>query len=462
MNIFEATHTYADATKPKVQEDTPRLQLSEKQTQIATSFLRPEKILIFHGAIRTGKTKFGAYSFVDWILTKVPTARNKHDLTFAVIAWTYGNILETIEPYLIEHFERHKLKVERNGNTGVFVKVKMKYGTRSKTKKIFINYFGASDAKSFKKIQGQTLRGIFGDEVALLNRDAIETAMGRTITYADAKFYMTTNPEGGELHPFYVDYILDKDNYVIHLTMYDNPILDERNIEMVAKAFSQTMKARKVYGQWVISEGACYESQPIKIDKGSLPKFKYINIGVDEGRADAFTGVAIAYSNVTKAYYIVKQYYDKSDKKMIDNVWSIVDMAKELRKEYKTKIFIVAETNPGITYDTLRGLKKDKLPTGIYVEKVKKQVKHSDFKQAGAIQERIDVVNMMMNTEMLFVVENEATQFLSAMSNAVYGTDGKRLDNGTTDIDSLDAGEYALSTEIKSIYERSLKIINTA
>ena len=67
------------------------------------------------------------------------------------------------------------------------------------------------------------------------------------------------------------------------------------------------------------------------------------------------------------------------------------------------------------------------------------------------IQERVDVVNAMLSKEMLVSCVKDIPVF-AALENAVY-KNNMRLDDGTSDIDSLDALEYSLLPDFKYIVD---------
>ena len=85
------------------------------------------------------------------------------------------------------------------------------------------------------------------------------------------------------------------------------------------------------------------------------------------------------------------------------------------------------------------------LNTDIRIHKVKKKGVYSK----DVIQERIDTTNFLIGQNRLFITDDKMP-ITKAFATAEY-KNGKRLDNGKYDIDSLDAFEYAIQTEIKRI-----------
>ena len=72
------------------------------------------------------------------------------------------------------------------------------------------------------------------------------------------------------------------------------------------------------------------------------------------------------------------------------------------------------------------------------------------------INDRIRAVNILMGSGRFFVARHCAAT-IDALKNAIWDgkhpTEDVRLDDGTTNIDSLDAMEYALEREIPALID---------
>lgn len=422
------------------------MQISPKQKKIATSFLNDKTYQAFDGSVRSGKSKFGTYAFADGTLlylNQVPDNPNEiHDNQHIVMGKSFRNIRETIEPYLLEKYH----------SFGIYPAI-TQFGMMMQVngKLIRLLYFGAYDKGSIASIQGLTARSMFADEVPVLDRDTFEMGVSRTLTYTDAKIYMTSNPAGPEEHWYFQKYLLNPNTNVIHLTMYDNPILSPESIERIASTFTQDMYKRKVLGLWVAAEGACYPVHPKRLTQQQLPtEFKWISIGLDEGRKDATTAVAWGIGK-DKKWYAIDQYYNKkSDKNINSVVEELIDWLNAIAKNYpKTTIHFYAETNPGQIKPLLQI--HPRKPKQVVVRYVKKKMERDvDIKSTSAVLQRIDVMNLMIGADKVFIGP-KCDKLYSAITTAIYDDKGARLDDGTTDIDSLDAAEYGFKRFIKNI-----------
>lgn len=205
-------------------------------------------------------------------------------------------------------------------------------------------------------------------------------------------------------------------------------------------------------GQPRVLEGACYPRPiPDIVDSLKDIKFDYINVGIDYGDADATTAVAIGIS--ADKFYVLSQYYSKDKNKLItEKEEEIRDWLNWLKDEYNASIDTYCETNPQSLYILM---KQDiHIYDGIYIHKVDKK---KDFiKSTSAIQERIDAINILIGKGTIFI-NPELHKIKQAMAEAQYDKHSKRLDDGTSDIDTLDAMEYAIKAEIRFILNNFYK-----
>ena len=199
-------------------------------------------------------------------------------------------------------------------------------------------------------------------------------------------------------------------------------------------------------------EGACYPRPiPDFVDDFGDIRFEFINVGVDYGDVDATTAVAVGVAK--GKFYILDQYYSKDRNKTItEKELEVRDWLNSLREEYNVGIDVYCETNPASFYTLL---KQDiYLLDSIYIRKVDKK---KDFiKSTSAIQERIDAINILIGKGSVFISPSLG-KIKQAMAEAVYDKHNKRLDDGSSDIDTLDAMEYAIKSEIRFILNNYYK-----
>ena len=201
-----------------------------------------------------------------------------------------------------------------------------------------------------------------------------------------------------------------------------------------------------------ILEGACFPVQMKEFNISDFEgRFNYISVGIDYGDNDATTAVATA--ELDGVFYIIGQYYDKSPNKLItEKEEEIRNFLNALRDEYQTEIDVYCDTNPQTLYIML---KQDiYLLDGIYIKKVNKAKIYT--KSKSAIQERIDATNILIGKGEIYLSQ-DLEQVRTALLEARYDRNGNRLDDGTSDIDTLDALEYSLKPEIKYILQNYYK-----
>lgn len=422
--------------------------VSKKQKEIYYACANPNSdITIINGAIRIGKTFWG---IGGWFKRIIETTLESGTHEYGMLTSTTALVKSNLIGYLIIWSKVYGIKGKMiDSNYKIYI------GPRI----VWIRGYGANNSASYTSFQGSTFKDVFVDEGAILNEAALQVAEDRCLTYrerGEMSMIISTNPEGGTDHWFNKKYI--KKYKTINCTLLDSPLFDNDTVERMRKTMSTTSFQRRILGKWVVGKGAVYEYDIQFIRKEDVPKLDYINIGVDEGRGDAYTGVATGFKwNSMADLYVIGQYYDKENK-LIDNVYNLKQWAISLKNEWETHVKIIGETNPGITFDTLQDDVELLDNNGIEVEKVQKKVKHKDYKGKSAIQERIDVTNMLMATKHLYIVydyeltEDEQMKLIGALSNAMY-KNGVRRDDGTSDIDSLDAFEYSMSEDVEEIYE---------
>jgi hypothetical protein len=196
-----------------------------------------------------------------------------------------------------------------------------------------------------------------------------------------------------------------------------------------------------------------YSKLPIKLESENIPKqFDYITCGLDEGRVDATVVQVFGFSKLNNAYYVIDEYYNKNDNAkhltLLETHVEIREFLNKVANKYSTtrKFSIFCETSPGYLYDVLR---QDRLLSPLYdVKKVSKA--SEEHKTHSSIMEGIENFQMLIGMNKLFINE-KCTHLWSYFANAVYDKNGRQLDDGTFDVDSGDAGRYAIKVDHKYI-----------
>lgn len=303
---------------------------------------------------------------------------------------------------------------------------------------------GANDARSESKIRGMTLQGAYCDELTQFPEDFFAMLLSR-LRVRGAKLFATTNPDHPQhwLKKNYIDRSADLDMLVVKFLIDDNTTLDPDYITNVKKEYTGVFYDRFILGLWVVASGAIYrvysdskEKYHIKPDM-KLSGFETLNIGLDFGGNGSKH--ALVCSAITDGFRNV--YTLRSERKDPVGItpqqlyeW-VYKFCEDIQKRYGTVTALYADS---AEQTLIAGLRVALQPLGIPVKNSLKR----------PINDRIWATTLLMGAGRFFIQLAECASlheaFLGALwDDKVVGTD-KRLDNGTSDIDTLDAFEYSI------------------
>lgn len=183
---------------------------------------------------------------------------------------------------------------------------------------------GANDERAKEKIQGATIAGAYGDEIALWPESFFTMLLSR-LSVKGAKTFGTTNPDSPYhwLKEKFIDRAHELDIKVFHFTIEDNPALDPEYVANLKKEYTGLWYKRYVLGLWVLADGSVYdmwnESRHIKaipeILKASGKEYfdKYFT-ATDYGTNNPMTIGLYGYNGMKPPVYLVKEYYYDSRK----------------------------------------------------------------------------------------------------------------------------------------------------
>jgi len=420
--------------------------LSKKQLELIKIKNAKENIIVIDGGVRSGKTHFSStIGFFELILHQQinnPLLEGNQYLVLGTPSAknAYINVTSRIVEYAKQRgFSVRKIRPQNYD-----------YEFTRNDIKFTIDTYACSTEFSWQQYQGRTIRSVFIDEASIIDRKNIEVAMDRTLSFTDAKTIMTSNPMGSTNHWFYQTYIQDHESKNIkyfHLTLMDNPIIPNDRIEQYRRIFTPNMFAQRVMGQWVLDEGAIYQVLP---EQSRTEELSHIYFGMDYGESDATSVVAVGVTSDMN-YYILDQYYHSNrtsmDKKNILNYQDeIVNFINDTINHWDVQAIMYCETSPQSMYNLLR--RDGRIDRRIAIKSVNKS--KVNYKSKTAIQERIDVTNLLLTNKRLHIFD-KSLPIYTAFVNAEYDDNGNRIDNGNSDIDSLDSFEYAIKVDFKII-----------
>ena len=307
-------------------------------------------------------------------------------------------------------------------------------------KKVYI--LGADKQTSVTKLQGLTIEYAYGDEMTTWAQPVFEMLKSR-LRCEHSYFDGTANPDSAN---HYLKKFIDSDAdvYCQTSTIDDNPFLPEEFVQNLKREYAGTVYYKRfILGLWAAAEGACYplfaaDSNRYIIDQA--PPIMYATIGVDFGggtSGHAFQCVGFGYNYKTMT--VLEEYYnhDALDPATLES--EFVAFVRLCRQKY-----LVTDVYCDSAEQTLiNGLRKAAGAAGVGVGISNAQKK--------PINDRIRAACMLMGSDR-FRVMRHCTVTIKAYEDAVYDpkalVSDVRLDNGTSNIDTLDATEYAYEREI--------------
>lgn len=415
---------------------------SRKQRKVLNWWCRSSPVrdyngIIADGAIRSGKSVAMSLGFVIWAMSEFEACN------FAMCGKTIGSFRRNVlfwlklmlrsRGYSVSEQRTENLVVVRRGNLENYFYV-----------------FGGKDERSQDLIQGITLAGVFFDEVALMPESFVNQATGRC-SVDGSKFWFNCNP-GSPAHWFktgWIDKRADKRLLYLHFTMDDNLSLSEAVKERYRGMYTGVFFKRYILGEWKSADGVIYRQfadDPERFILDEVPADIIIGtMGLDfGGNGSAHAGCLVGITRGYRSIVILDEYYRKEvidPGTLTDDVCGFVQRSQAQCRA--TSIWCdSAETT------LIKGIR-----TEVFARHIPVEVRNA---RKGEIIDRIRLCDMLMSQGRFFIMRR-CRHTIAALSEAVWDskspTRDRRLDDGSTNIDSLDALEYALEPHANRLIE---------
>lgn len=309
---------------------------------------------------------------------------------------------------------------------------------------------GAEKITQVSKLRGAAFKYAYGDEVADWSQDVFNLVKSR-LDKPYSCFDGTYNPQGPR---HWLKQFLDSDAD-IYSQLYqidDNPFLDPFFVENLKKEYAGTVYYnRYILGQWAAAEGACYPlfaANPDRYIAFIAPPVMYANIGVDfgggtSGHAFQCVGFTFRYAEMV----ILEEYFNKDalDPQTLES--EFVEFVRMCQRKYVIQ---------GVYCDSA----EQTLINGLRVAAERSGLRVNIFNALKKpINERIRAACKLQGADRFKILAHCKTT-IDAYASAVYDakkiTEDVRLDNGTSNIDTLDATEYAYEREIYDLCDARL------
>ena len=412
------------------------MQLSPKQNEFIERSTHRWNLKV--GAVRSGK------SFVDVVYTIPARLRAGHGKDGLNVI--LGVSRETIERNVLQPMrELYTARLVGTINSRNIVRV---CGED-------VYCLGGEKVSQVAKIQGSSIKYCYGDELAKWNREVFYILQSR-LDKPYSCFDGACNPEAPT---HWLKEFLDRDDldmYVQPYTIFDNPFLPPEFVANLCKEYAGTVYYQRfILGEWALAEGLVYRdfaNDPVKYTVEDVhgwmvennKQAAILSIGVDFGGTGSATKFQATVITFDWCVIAVDEEYIDHQKESVD--------PNDLNRRYSRFVDrVTSEWGAGITRaDSAEQI----LIRGLYntarSEGLKTQVKNA-LKMK--ITDRIRLEILLMGQGRFFVAD-KCQHLIEALKTAVYEKDtpdDTRLDDGTTDIDSLDAFEYSIEPYYKQL-----------
>lgn len=433
---------------------------------------------ILEGAVRSGKTVDHVLAFAKELCD---TPDKFHLATGSTMANAKLNIGDA-NGFGLEHIFRGQCRwTSYKDNDALAIR-----GPYTNFKEKIVIFAGGGSSASYQKIRGNSYGMWIATEINLHHDNTIKEAFNRTIASHRRKIFWDLNPEHPKA-PIYAQYIdkyaekaqkgILKGGYnYAHMTLFDNiNISEERREEIISQYDPDSIwYIRDILGERTIAEGLIYnklatsiaaKDGKFRIEKkiaqamARSGKIIHINVGVDfggngSGHAFVATGELQGYEKLIilkSRRYLEGEYDPDTGKKILDIDPKALDelfirFVEAVTKEYGFITKVYADSAESVL---IRGFRTALVQSG-----------HGDIKvvnaMKGKITDRIFATTALTAMNRLLITE-DCESFEQAASMAVWdpkSLDLERLDDGTSDIDTLDAFEYSFERDISKFLRR--------
>lgn len=339
---------------------------------------------------------------------------------------------------------------------------------------------GAEKVSQVAKIQGASIKYCYGDEIAKWNKEVFQMLKSR-LDKTYSCFDGACNPE----HPThwlkeFIDNV-ELDIYLQKYTIFDNPFLDPEFVKQLCKEYDGTIYYdRLILGLWKRADGSIYKkfadnpeafqceivdefSQESEHKQFRKEDITSIEIGLDfGGNQSGHSFVARGYTDNYRGVIALKsrRIMAKDEKEDIDSN-RLNELFCEFVQEVIDDYSVCVKSGDYVQYCNVESVFWDNAETVLgnsIRNAVEKEFPWIAVKPAKKrpINDRIRCTVKLMGAGRFFIT-SDCESLQTALSDAVWDKEVKdkdeRLDDGSTDIDSLDAFEYTIERDMKYLIE---------
>lgn len=315
---------------------------------------------------------------------------------------------------------------------------------------------GAEKISQVAKIQGSSIKYAYGDEVAKWNQEVFQMLKSR-LDKQYSCFDGSCNPEN-PTHWLKKFIDSDADIYLQKYRIFDNPFLPSEYVHNLCKEYDGTIYYdRLIEGKWKRAEGAIYrkfaDSPNSFMKKADREHITRIEIGVDfGGNGSGHSFVATGKYEGGKVQGLMsRRYMNKDYKQGIDaNLLSelFLGFIGEVIEKFGMPKMVYWDNAETVLGQSITNACRKTYPSIVVLPAWKIRIK-----------DRIDYTVRLMGAG-LFSLTEDCETLSDALQNAVWDSkadEDVRLDDGTSDIDTLDAFEYSIERDVTQSERKPLK-----
>ncbi len=422
---------------------------------------------ILEGAVRSGKTIDNVYAFAHELKT---TPDKIHLATGSTMANAKLNIGDA-NGFGLEYIFRGQCRWSKYKDNDC---LRIKGPSTGFREKIVI-FAGGKSSDSYKKIRGNSYGMWIATEINLHHDNTIKEAFNRQLAARRRKIFWDLNPEHPKA-PIYEDYIdkyaekaaagilLGGYNYQ-HFNIFENPNISKQRLAEIVSQYDpgSIWYIRDIDGKRTIAEGLIYTRIATSIAAGDnvffmsveeavkankRGEFMEINVGVDfggNGSGHAFVASAptTGYGNLVA---LSSEWHDADGTDPEDLSRMFVDFVKKIINTYGYVTHVYCDSAEQVL---MRGLRSALVRNGMGNIKVQNAIKDR-------ITDRIFTLTALAAMGRFYYTE-DCKSLQEAMSMAVWNPKSmelERLDDGTSDIDTLDAFEYSYERDWRKFIKK--------